>query len=208
MSIWRAGSAARVYLGSVLASAVYKGTTEVWRRDPQTLTLTATGPVVVPSWAAYADRIALGGGGGGGGGEGTVSRTGNGGGPGQFAADTISVKPGDTLTVTVGPGGAPGAKEKSGSPGRATTITGAGGPTLTGAGGTAGSGYGGAVGGSPGTYTHPNGPQLVGGSTAGTNTDGQTPGGGGGPGSGGIFGSANPGRPGAGGAALIRFRSY
>lgn len=208
MSLYRAGTPARVYLGGALASAVYRGTVEVWRRDPQTVTVTSSQTVTVPTWAAYADRIALGGGGGGGGGDGAINRRGDGGDAGRFAADTIPVKPGDTLTVTIGVGGTAGPKEGNGGPGGTTTVAGADGPVLTAPGGPGGSGYNGADGASPGTYTHPAGPQLVGGATAGTDTDGRAPGGGGGPGRGGIFGDAQPGRAGGRGEVLIRFRSY
>ncbi len=81
----------------------------------QTLTITTSQTVTVPSWATKAVLELLGGGGGGGGGGSALTTGGvatqvggSGGGQGQSVQYVVSVTPGDTLTVTIGAGGAGG----------------------------------------------------------------------------------------------------
>lgn len=202
MGIWHGPTPARVYKGAALATAVYKGTVEVWRAAPNTVTVTATGNVVVPSWAALADVVVLGGGGGGHGGNGGNTTAGNGGDAGQWSTATIAVTPGAILAATIGVGGAAGAKDATGQPGGSTSVG-----AVTAAGGAAGQGYGGAAGASPGNREF-NGQNYIGGGTAGNMVAGSEPGGGGGPGNGGIFGGSKPGMAGGKGRAWLRFRSF
>jgi len=116
--------------------------------------------------------------------------------------------------VTIGAGGA-GGKANDNGPGSAggdTSITVSDRDwKVTAAGGAGGSGTGGRSEETSGSYTLTGyGPDLVatGGGAAGTDIDGKLPGGGGGPGSGGIFNGAKAGRPGGSGGVWIRFRSH
>lgn len=209
MSLYRAGTPARVYLGGQLARAVYRGTVEVWRRDPLQLD-NATGELVVPSWAALFDYVLLGGGGGGQGGNGANSRTGTGGAAGQWLTGTVAVVPGQRLRLAIGAAGLGGAKsapDRIGTAGGATTLTLPDGRVLTAPGGAAGTGFSDTPGASPGTRDY-QGIIAVGGVQAGANQDGHPPGGGGGPGTGGIFGGGNAGRNAGPGRAWGRWRSY
>ena len=101
---------------------------------------------VVPDYVHQLVLTAVGGGGGGGGGEEVgVGGAGGGGGSGDYSTQTVSVIPGETLTVTVGAGGAASrfvgrtTNAPSGSDGGTTIISGSFG-TITLAGGQGGGG--------------------------------------------------------------------
>ena len=101
---------------------------------------------VVPDYVHQLVLTAVGGGGGGGGGEEVgVGGAGGGGGSGDYSTQTVSVIPGETLTVTVGAGGAASrfvgrtTNAPGGSDGGTTIISGSFG-TITVAGGFGGGG--------------------------------------------------------------------
>lgn len=213
MSLYRAGAPARVYVGDTLASAVYKGTTEVWRRDPAYTDVSASGPVTVPPWAAVADVGVIGGGGGGATGDnGLSSAHGEGGNAAAWQTQTVAVTPGDVLTFTLGnggPGGSGGVK-KSGTAGGATTVTGPG-LSLTSPGGTPGVGStssGDRTGHGAAAATL-NGATFPPGTDVGPEATGTLPGGGGGGSSYKGWGrTPNNAAAGAQGRGRVRFRSY
>jgi hypothetical protein len=157
---------------------------------------------VVPDWANYVDRIAVGSGGGGGGGTGVGP--GYGGGAGNWSTGTWTRGTDFTgtpsVTVVIPAGGANGGSGFS-SPGASTTIT-LSGSTATAAGGLAGdTRAAGATGASPGNQTYL-GQTYVGGGTQGARDGvGATPGGGGGGGS-----AIGPGGNGGPGGAWLVFR--
>ncbi|ANA87595.1 hypothetical protein PBI_JEANIE_17 [Gordonia phage Jeanie] len=143
MSLYRAGSPARVYVGDALASAVYKGTVKVWQRDPSTEGGTQSVTLTVPAYAAFADVGVIGGGGGGATADnGITTSNGEGGNASSWRTATIPVKPGDTITITIGNGGAGGSggAKRNGAAGGASTATGPAGLNLNAPGGTGGVG--------------------------------------------------------------------
>lgn len=203
-----------IQVGTTPVQSVHAGAVEVWRRAYAWEQAGLSKTITAPTWARYVDIVALGGGGSGSGGSGAVPDMGDGGDAGAFTSQSLPVTPGQSVTITVGQGGAQVGKETNGKRGGDTTVT-TGATTITAAGGAGGSGYKGGDGGSPGstTFTPTIGSvtesaTLTGGGTAGTDTDGQWPGGGGGPGSGGIFGAGKAGRAGASGIVWYRFRAY
>lgn len=202
--------------GRKIVEASYRGKT-VWRETPggraAWLEVAESTTIPFPAYAEMVDIVCLGGGGGGGGGSGAAPVSGEGGGAGGWKTTSWYSRAHEGLVVTIGQGGAGGAKEKNGTAGGATTVIpstrdlkceGPGGAGGVGATGTSGSG---AVGKSPGVQTFWDTP-FAGGGEAGVDTDGLSPGGGGGPGAGGIFGGGKSGRRGGNGRVWIRFRSY
>lgn len=203
-----------IRVGSTAIEQVFAGNIEVWRRLHNWSQTNQSTTIVVPTWATYVDIVALGGGGSGSGGSGTAPLKGDGGEAGTFASQSHPVAPGQSMTITIGQGGAQVGKETDGRRGGDTTVT-IDTTTLTAHGGAGGSGYAGGGGASPGStvFTPTAGSvkdttTFTGGGSAGTDDAGQFPGGGGGPGSGGIFGAGKPGRAGANGTVWYRFRSY
>ena len=213
MSLYRGGAPARVYIGDALASAVYQGTTEIWRRDPAYTDVATSGTVTVPTWAAYADVGVIGGGGGGATADnGVTSAHGEGGNAATWATQTVAVKPGDVLTFTIGdggPGGAGGVK-RSGAQGGTSSVTGPG-LSLTSPGGTGGVGQaasGDRTGHGAASATL-NGATFPAGADVGAETTGTTPGGGGGGSSyKGWLQTPNNAAAGGKGGGRVRFRSY
>lgn len=215
MPIYRGLSPARVYVGETMPRALYRGTTEVWRRDSEWVRVSGS-RLDAPPWAAYVDVIVLGGGGGGANGR---VIAGTGGDAGRWGGGTYPTPPGAYLSVTIGAGGAGGVAgalgNTPGSPGGATTVTVAhsgGSSVVTGTGGPGGEGSPGRVGQSPGPSPYFDSPvdntgtPIAGGGTAAADQPGNPPGGGGGAGRG-AFLPVN-GQRGADGAAWVRFRSY
>lgn len=208
---------ADIRYGDRLIEQVFAGPVEVWRRLHRWEQAGVSKTLTVPAWARYVDLVALGGGGGGTSGSGIAGGKGNGGVAGAFATRCWPVTPGQDITVTIGEpgqGGRDSADLAVGTAGGPTVIT-TPGNTFSAAGGRAGTGGGGGVGTSPGSvdYTPTRGTvrdttTQSGGGAAGDNTDGQWPGGGGGPGTGGILGNRQRGRPGASGICWYRFRAY
>ncbi|MCI1256591.1 MAG: hypothetical protein LKG15_07885 [Corynebacterium provencense] len=202
-----------VRVGSTPIEQVFTGGTEVWRRLHNWAQTNQTQTITTPTWAAYVDIVCLGGGGGGGGGSGASPTAGTGGEAGQWKTATWYARPTENLIVTIGQGGAGGAKEKTGTAGGATTVIpstrdlkceapgGAGGAGAVGLSGT------GNPGATPGTQTFWDTP-FAGGAESAVNKPGNAPGGGGGPGSGGAFSLGVPGKNGAAGRVWYRFRSY
>ncbi|GMV27702.1 MAG: hypothetical protein AMXMBFR58_37330 [Phycisphaerae bacterium] len=213
MSLYRAETPARVYLGDQLAAAVYRGEVIVWRRDPLYLDAAATITVTVPTWAALADVGVLGGGGGGATADnGASTSNGSGGNAAVWATETISVVPGQQISLTIGPGGAGGSGgvKRSGTAGTASSAS-SGTWSLTSAGGTPGVGSttNDDVTGHGAYSAELNGAVFPGGVDVAARATGSTPGGGGGGGPyPGWFGSAQSAGPGAPGSARIRWRSY
>jgi hypothetical protein len=162
---------------------------------------------------------------GGGGGWALASGVGYCGGGGGYTEGYLAVTPGETLTITIGAGGAGGTSgTTTGGTGSGSSLAGSGFSTITCAGGGGGSTFGGAGSGAGGTVTNANGPLLaVAGNPGGTfwyqggpdNGLFVTAGGGGTfgvsntqPGSGGPGGTGNfPGGGGNGGAGTS-FTSY
>ena len=208
MPIYVSDTPSKVYVGESMPKNVFKGETEIWRRDPPVNTYTSTTTVSVPSWAAVVNYCIIGGGGSGSGGHGGNTLKGDGGRAGAKTSGRFVVKPGDSLVLTVGAGGAAVGKETNGKAGSASSIKLNGSSVASAAGGAGGSGYNGGDGQAAGDVTGPGGLLLQGGGSAGNNTDGKPPGGGGGPGTGGVFGSANGGRKGGNGAVQISFSSF
>lgn len=218
MPMYVGGHPARLYLGGSPLESLYLGGVEIYRDAWSAWTrVTGTGgatvTVPIPPWAAYMDVMSLGGGGGGATGDGGLNRAGNGGSPGQWATATVEVSRTNNTEgyVVLGRGGA-GGDGSNGATGGATywDFTGGVGRVAPASGGAGGSGTGGSPGGAVGAAPLVLGQStgITGGSSAGTDTDGRDPGGGGGPGRGGIFGNYRPGRPGGSGAAWYRFRSW
>jgi len=176
-------------------------------------TFTKSGTMIVPPGVTSMLQEAWAPGGGGGGGS-APSQFGDGGasgGGGEYAAQTVTVVPGDTITVSVGGGGSPGAPgTPNGSPGGnggnagTTTISG-GSATVTAHGGQGGTGgHNGHAGGAAGTGStnsvHHSGGNGASAPTDGTATGGAGGGGAGGPATGGTGGAAAYSRtPAAGG---------
>lgn len=208
-----------IRVGTTPVQSVHVGAVEVWRRAYAWEQVVMSKTITTPTWARYVDIVALGGGGGGTSGNGAISGGGNGGVAGSFATRCWPVTPGQSITFAIGQGGeggSDGGDNAIGSNGGATTVSTLRYTlTLFAAGGHAGKGGGGDPGASPGSIAYT--PTLgsvtdtttqSGGGTASVKTDGQWPGGGGGPGSGGFFGNRTAGRPGAAGCAWYRFRAY
>ena len=212
--VYRGTTPGRVYIGTQLAKAVYRGITEIWRRDPAYVDVSASGTHTAPSFAVYADVGVLGAGGGGATGDnGSSTANGEGGNAAVWQYQTITVNPGDVLNFTIGNGGAgaTGATKRSGTAGGSSSVTGPG-LSLTSSGGSPGIGTTAnrdSTGHGASSYTAPNGAEFPGSSDVGADTNGSTPGGGGGGGSyPGWFGTVRPGRNGGNGAGRIRWRSY
>ena len=160
---------------------------------------TSSGTFVVPEGITTIKISAQAGGGGGGGGssEGTNEyRAGSGGGGGGYSVATVSVTPGNRLTVTVGSGGAGGAIDNAGKAGGASSVKRSFSTLVTASGG--GKGYeGGVVSVTSGGVT-----TNSGGGVGGTGTTSNGSNGGQGkssPGAGGAGGSGNGGNGGSGG---------
>lgn len=213
MSLYKGSTPARVYLGDMLASAVYKGVTKIWQRDPTYVDVPTSTTLTAPAYAALADLGVIGGGGGGATADnGASTSNGEGGNASAWVTQTIAVKPGDTLTFTIGNGGAGGSGgvKKSGTAGQASSVTGPG-LSLTAPGGTPGVGStsNDDVTGHGASAAALAGATFPGGTDVGASTTGTPPGGGGG-------GSAYKGwfqtpanaAAGAAGAGRVRWRSY
>lgn len=171
------------------------------RREVQHFTSSGSFTTDLPVWTRHVRALAWGGGGGGHGGDGAVVRNGRGGSAGTAAIVNLT-SPGISLTnfpITVGAGGAGGAKEKSGSNGGTTYPNGIT-PVPGGAGGST---YSSSSGGNADGLILRDGTVIAGGSGGSTNDDGSAPGGGGGGGSGGLFGSARSGRRGGDGRVTL-----
>lgn len=191
-----------LYLARRLTDQVWVGDTlvfpevEVITGGRTTLSAAGEGSYVtlVPWWARTIHVAVLGCGGGGHGGDGTVSRWGHPGEPGQWATHTWTREPAEeeVLTTVIGTPGAGGAKERNGGAGGACSVTYRG-HTITAAGGSGGQNYSlnETSRKSPGSVQSGHlqwGPNSANGfSERGFGGRG---------GSGGIFGNANPGEPG------------
>jgi hypothetical protein len=121
------GGTWRLVFGTTQASQVFSVGTTNWTVPDGVYEITATG---------------CGGGGGGGGSDAGANYNGNGGAGGgaNLVSQTVSVVPGETLTIVVGAGGAGGGTYNPGQPGVATTITRVS-AIYTAAGGGQGQGY-------------------------------------------------------------------
>lgn len=118
--------------------AAYSGST-----DRKKIEITATGSFVVPAGVTRLAVFAVGGGGGGGAGYGSTTTVYAGGTPGAggtVAEQIITVTPGETLTITIGQGGAGASNQNSvpGSDGGATTVARGATTLVTAAGGLGG----------------------------------------------------------------------
>ncbi|WP_182359495.1 glycine-rich domain-containing protein [Tomitella gaofuii] len=167
----------------------------------------------VPAWADYVAFYVWGGGGGGSGGDGGGFRTGTGGAAGQargLGPLSLVTYPLRRLAMMAGAYGAGGAKESSGKAGgdsgvQATLDGNTWEVYLTAKGGAGGSGYNGTAGGTADSLRLRNGEMITGGKGGSNNQAGTAPGGGGGAGTGGVFGNANPGKPGGRGRVAVAF---
>lgn len=156
--LFTGSSAAKVYLGSTAVSAVYLGSTLIYKSAPELTTYSTAGTFTytIPAWCTTLDIICLGGGEAGG--VAWLLGTGSGGKAGGWGSSTLVRGTSipfstTTLAVTVGAGGngSQGNYPAPGQDGQASTVSGTWG-TVTGAGGAGGnsSNYNG---GSPGTVT-------------------------------------------------------
>ena len=195
-------------VGSTLVFNVSQAASEVIGQEEYTTP--GSYSFVVPVGVTEISAVCIGGGGGGAGGI-DGANGGGGGGGGGLAYGTMSVTPGETLTVQVGAGGTRGISAfQNGGPGGDSYINRGASTLLQGSGGGAGQSNGGGnnPGGSGGGRT---GSANNGGGNGGTGGTGQGFGGGGGGGAGGYsgnggsqgagFGTAgNPGTGGSGGS--------
>lgn len=191
-------------------NATYDASGEYYYNPPaatsQTYNSSGTFPVPVGNASI---SLKIWGAGGGGGSASAASYSGGGGGGGGYTEASVSVTPGETLTVTVGSGGAggigaSGCPTPSGTAGSASSVAGGYGTKSAaggagGVGGGCGSGGAGGAGGAGDTATGAGGATAGGGTTGGTGgTAGGTGGGTGG--AGGDSGNGSPGNaPGGGG---------
>ncbi len=171
--------------------------------ESQTYPSTGTYSFTVPACVSQITVQAWGGGGGGSSSSGSGSDGGNGGGGGGFRGGTISVIPGNTINITVGPGGA-GAANTDGADGTAgsntvvshtvgTITANGGGRGIVGylAGGSGGAGGGGSF---SGTVTNQS---SYSGGTGGVGDSDEGGGGGGGAGNSGNGGNGDDGNDGS-----------
>ncbi|WP_217491833.1 glycine-rich domain-containing protein, partial [Tsukamurella pulmonis] len=114
------------YRGTASAIRAFRGTVEVWRRDPVDTVLTSgTGSFTAPSYAAFMDVGVIGGGASGATGDNGVTTAAGSGAPAAvWQSTTVAVKPGDVFNYSVGIGGARrNGVKTSGENGTASTIT-------------------------------------------------------------------------------------
>ena len=124
--------------GGVAVLCVYADSTKGW------LVTTSGNKSDMPTPYSI-DFLVIGGGGGGGSADDNGTHSAGGGGAGGFRTSTQSTSPGETITITVGDGGAGGAGGyAAGSNGAASSISGTGFTTISSAGGGGGGGSGGA----------------------------------------------------------------
>ncbi|HTD18858.1 MAG TPA: hypothetical protein VK667_04935, partial [Ktedonobacteraceae bacterium] len=88
---------------------------------PTIVIFDASATWIVPPGVSKIYAQPWGGGGSGGGGTGSVARAGSGGG-GEYRAGTLVTSPGESLTITIGLGGAGVAQGNDGNPGGNTNI--------------------------------------------------------------------------------------
>ena len=221
MAIHRGGQAPRVYAGTAMVSAVYRGTTEIWRANQENLyDITASGTLTVPDWAAFADVGVIGGGGGGAtGNNGASEANGEGGNAAVWSTATVTVSPGGVLTFTIGAGGTGGTGGvvmNSGGQGGTTSVSSPYG-SLSSTGGTGGAGSTatrdrtghGAAAVTFNGVTFASSANVTPNNLVNVGPVGNAPGGGGGGGRyPGWFQSAHAGGAGGAGRARVRFRSY
>lgn len=194
------------YVGDVMAHSVYLGDTMVWKRDPESGTLTASATVTLYPYYRYLDLVGVGGGASGQTGSGATNTAGKGGDAGYWLGQTLVRGvdfPEDATSLVVSVGAATGraadsdlAASINGNP---TTFTIAGVVVATAAGGV-GNPSSAKAGEGPYDFTF-RGVTYTGGTNSSENAAGNAPGGGGSGGSGGIFGSRTRGREGARGQA-------
>ncbi|UXE04405.1 minor tail protein [Mycobacterium phage Funsized] len=217
-----AGQAATIYGGDVpwVAFGIVTGDVAPPYYAPRTTTFTTPGwnYYDIPTWAKYVDVIMVGAGGSGHGGDGGLNRSGEGGGAGQWATETLQrgvdfPANATQIAIWVGAGGNAVGKETNGVAGQDTfreAITG-GKVRVTATGGLRGdqydteSGARSSTGQSPGSITYLGVPYAGGGTASGGNSSngatGSAPGGGGGGGGGGVYTVAWGGGAGARGGA-------
>lgn len=163
-------------------------------------TTTGTTNWQVPSGITEISAVVVGGGGGGAGGETGRNEGVTGGGGGGLAYGTITVTPGETLTITVGTGGTAGGAGGNGGAGGATTLARGATVLLSGGGGLGGQNRSTATrAGGTSTGTARIGGGAGGASSATADTGGGGGGAGGYSGNGGAGGSSGAGGNGAGG---------
>ncbi len=167
----------------IAATITAKVLTDAETRPIQLTIISASGGWVVPT-GVYSILAEAWGGGGAGGGSGSATGSGAGGGSGSYARAVISTTPGETLTATVGAGGA-GAPNAAGGNGTSTLLQRGATTLLQANGGTGGpaaspSSVAGGAGGIAGTgdYTVPGqqgGPTPASGALAPVNGGGSAP---------------------------------
>jgi hypothetical protein len=173
--------------------------------EPQRVPFTSSGTTVIPSWANYVDRIAVGPGGGGHQG-GTWGIHGEGAGAGAWASDTLTrgthFTGTPTVTVTLGTPGNGGGGD--GTAGTSTTVAVPGASTLTATGGAGGDNFGGDKNGdSPGDHVYQGWTYRGGVQQNSYGGDGNVPGGGG---AGGNWATFSSGGDGGASTAWLVFR--
>ncbi|AEG84374.1 glycine-rich domain-containing protein [Corynebacterium ulcerans] len=203
-----------IAVGAVQIQEVSRGDVVVWRSfhepEPHNFSTPGESTITPPKWATKVQYVLIGAGGGGCGGDGSVQRTGDGGGAGKVRTGFHQLKNWNTIKFTVGAGGRGGTgSPRGGSPGGASLLILPGASrldnkTIFAPGGASVEGYTGALGGARQAISV-DGFDLPRGSNAPPNTAGATPGDGGGGGTGGIFGSYREGQPGADGRVWLRF---
>ena len=194
------------YVGDVMAHSVYLGDTMVWKRDPESGTLTASATVTLYPYYRYLDLVGVGGGASGQTGSGATNTAGKGGDAGYWLGQTLVrgvdfPEDATSLVVSVGAatGRAAGSDLAASINGNPTTFTIAGVVVATAAGGV-GNPSSAKAGEGPYDFTF-RGVTYTGGTNSSENAAGNAPGGGGSGGSGGIFGSRTRGWEGARGQA-------
>ncbi|MBH5302747.1 hypothetical protein [Corynebacterium ulcerans] len=203
-----------IFLGNEEITEIYAGPDLVWMNfhepEPHYFKKPGEFTITPPKWATKVQYVLIGAGGGGCGGDGSVQRTGDGGGAGEVRTGAHQLTNWNNITFTVGAGGRGGTgSPRGGVSGGHSSLSLPSGSTgamnyIVAPGGISVEGYSGALGGARQAISV-DGFDLPRGSNAPSNTAGATPGDGGGGGTGGIFGSYREGQPGADGRVWLRF---